>query len=48
MPNLSKKVIYVGIIGVLTSTAATAAYWQTNRYIQAKKRWKLIAEELSK
>lgn len=44
MPSISKKVIYVGIIGVLTSTAATAAYWQTNRYIQAQKKWKLIGQ----
>lgn len=39
-----KKIAYISIIGFLTCTAATAAYWQTSRYIQSKNRWSLISK----
>ena len=42
-----QKYLYLGFIGTLTTTTISAAYWQTSRYFQAKKRWKVIAQELS-
>jgi len=39
----SKKIFYVGFIGLLTATAMTGCYWQTNRYLQSKKRWQVIS-----
>lgn len=44
----NKKIIYLIGIGFLTSTALSAAYWQTNRYFQSRKRWDIIKNELSK
>lgn len=43
MLGKTKKIAYLLTIGFLTSTAATAAYWQTNRYFQSRARWTLIA-----
>ena len=43
-----KKVVYVGFIGGLTISAMTACYWQSNRFIQARKRWEVIRQELNK
>jgi hypothetical protein len=34
----NKKIIYLIGIGFLTSTALSAAYWQTNRYFQSRKK----------
>lgn len=48
MLKKSKKAVYLTIIGFLTCTAASAAYWQSNRYLQSKARWSLIAQELNK
>jgi len=45
--NKYRKGIYIGFTGLLTSMAGIACYWQTKRYIAAKKRWKIIGKELS-
>lgn len=44
MSGKNKKILYVSIVGFLTCTAASAAYWQTKRYIQARARWDLISK----
>jgi len=43
-----KKVGYVLFMGALTSSAISACYWQTNRYLQARTRWDIIRKELNK
>lgn len=43
-----RKAGYVLFISGLTASAMTACYWQSNRYLQARKRWDTINKELSK
>lgn len=45
--NPLRKYLYIGIIGGLTCTTISATYWQTTRYLQARKRWDTISKELS-
>jgi len=46
--NVAKRAGYVIFIGALTGSAASACYWQSKRYIQARDRWDVIRKELSK
>ncbi len=42
--NKGRKIFYLTFTGILTSLAMTACYWQINRYLNCKKRWKIIAK----
>ena len=43
-----QKVVYVVFVGGLTISAMSACKWQSFRYMEAKRRWKVIGEELNK
>lgn len=45
--NRQRKWLYIAFIGSLTASAASACYWQTNKYFKAVQRWQLISQQLS-
>ena len=43
-----RKMVYVLFVGGLTISAMSACKWQSFRYMEAKRRWGVIGEELNK
>jgi hypothetical protein len=43
MTNL-RKYFYIGLTGLLTSSAISACYWQAQRYQSAAKKWKIVSK----